>query len=290
MRFAARPRTWCICSTWRRQSRCCAAQQARAPQAERRIGAEVMGQLCDGHMSDRDGDQELAERGLAAASCCVVAAEGVSAASERRLHLGLGRRSIPHLLLHRAALLYALMPVTDHTLDVLNQRLDGEAIFGVSDHFLCRRVRRSQCAKRRGRCAWPSRRRARSRGSPTRRSSRYCAIRKRRVSWSTEVLGRLLACSQRIPVSMVVTLDTCCDMSGPWCGPRRARRSPPSRCLPNATRIEEITRTAASAIPPPSPSSGWRYARRGLLYSALSCSSDTSYDAVTPTLRSRGAL
>ena len=74
------------------------------------------------------------ERGLAAASCCVVAAEGVSAASERRLHLGLGRRSIPHLLLRRAALLYALMPVTDHTLDVLNQRLGGEAIFYGKPH------------------------------------------------------------------------------------------------------------------------------------------------------------
>ena len=108
------------------------AQQNARREHERRIGAEVMGQLCDGRMSDRDGDRELAERGLDA-NCCVVAAEGVSAASERRLHLGLGRRSIPHLLLRRAALLYALMPVTDHTLDVLNQRLGGEAIFGVSD-------------------------------------------------------------------------------------------------------------------------------------------------------------
>jgi purine catabolism regulator len=109
------------------------AQQNARREHERRIGAEVMGQLCDGRISDRDGDRELAERGLDAANCCVVAAEGVSAASERRLHLGLGRRSIPHLLLRRAALLYALMPVTDHTLDVLNQRLGGAAIFGVSD-------------------------------------------------------------------------------------------------------------------------------------------------------------
>jgi purine catabolism regulator len=109
------------------------AQQNARREHERRIGAEVMGQLCDGRISDRDGDRELAERGLDATSCCVVAAEGVSAVSERRLHLGLGRRSIPHLLLRRAALLYALMPVTDHTLSVLNQRLGGEAIFGVSD-------------------------------------------------------------------------------------------------------------------------------------------------------------
>jgi PucR family transcriptional regulator, purine catabolism regulatory protein len=108
------------------------AQQNARREHERRIGAEVMGQLCDGRINDRDAERELAERGLDV-SCCVVAAEGVSAASERRLHLGLGRRSIPHLLLRRANLLYALMPVTDHTLTVLDQRLAGEAIFGVSD-------------------------------------------------------------------------------------------------------------------------------------------------------------
>ncbi|MUL78515.1 PucR family transcriptional regulator [Mycolicibacterium sp. CBMA 226] len=109
------------------------AQQNARREHERRIGAEVMGQLCDGRMSDRDGDREMAERGLDVATSCVVAAEGVSAAAERQLHLGLGRRAIPHLLLRRAALLYALLPVTDHTLAVLNQRLGGEAIIGVSD-------------------------------------------------------------------------------------------------------------------------------------------------------------
>lgn len=109
------------------------AQQNARREHERRIGAEVMGQLCDGRMSDRDGDRELAERGLDVATSCVVAAEGVSAAAERRLHLGLGRRAIPHLLLRRAALLYALLPVTDHTLAVLNQRLGDAAIIGVSD-------------------------------------------------------------------------------------------------------------------------------------------------------------
>ncbi|WP_020100325.1 PucR family transcriptional regulator [Mycobacterium sp. 360MFTsu5.1] len=109
------------------------AQQNARREHERRIGAEVMGQLCDGRMTDRDGDRELAERGLDVATSCVVAAEGVSAAAERQLHLGLGRRAIPHLLLRRATLLYALVPVTDHTLTVLNQRLGGEAIIGVSD-------------------------------------------------------------------------------------------------------------------------------------------------------------
>ncbi|MDX1882946.1 PucR family transcriptional regulator [Mycolicibacterium sp. 120270] len=109
------------------------AQQNARREHERRIGAEVMGQLCDGRMSDRDGDRELGERGLNAATCCVVAADGVSSASERQLHLGLGRRSVPHLLLRRAALLYALMPVTDRALDVLSQRLGEQATLGISE-------------------------------------------------------------------------------------------------------------------------------------------------------------
>jgi purine catabolism regulator len=109
------------------------AQQNARREHERRIGAEVMGQLCDGRMSDREGERELGERGLNTATCCVVAVDGVSAASERQLHLGLGRRSVPHLLLRRATLLYALMPVTDRALDILAQRVGGQATLGISE-------------------------------------------------------------------------------------------------------------------------------------------------------------
>jgi purine catabolism regulator len=109
------------------------AQQNARREHERRIGAEMMGQLCDGRMSDREGDRELGERGLEAATSCVVAVDGASAASERQLHLGLGRRSVPHLLLRRATLLYALMPITDRALDVLGQRLGRQATLGISD-------------------------------------------------------------------------------------------------------------------------------------------------------------
>jgi purine catabolism regulator len=84
-------------------------------------------------MSDREGDRELGERGIDAVTSCVVAAEGVSATAERRLHLGLGRRSVPHLLLRRGELLYALMPVTDTSLEVLEQRLGDQATLGISE-------------------------------------------------------------------------------------------------------------------------------------------------------------
>jgi purine catabolism regulator len=109
------------------------AQQNARREHERRIGAEVMGQLCDGRMSDGDGERELVERGLDAQTCCVVAVDGVSPVSERQLHLGLGRRTVPHLLLRRATLLYALMPVGDGALDALAVGLGGQPTLGVSE-------------------------------------------------------------------------------------------------------------------------------------------------------------
>ena len=109
------------------------AQQNARREHERRIGAEVMAQLCDGRMSDREGTEELGERGLNPATCCVVAADGVSAAGERQLHLSLGRRSVPHLLLRRATLLYALVPAASRSLDVLRQRLGDQATLGISE-------------------------------------------------------------------------------------------------------------------------------------------------------------
>ena len=73
---------------------------------------------------------ELGERGLDPGTCCVVAVDAVSAASERQLHLGLGRRSVPHLLLRRATLLYALMPVTEWALDVFGSTARQPGNFG----------------------------------------------------------------------------------------------------------------------------------------------------------------
>ncbi|MEE6177950.1 PucR family transcriptional regulator [Mycobacterium sp. 050134] len=183
------------------------AQQNARREHERRIGAEVMGQLCDGRMSDRDGERELAERGLDA-SCCIVAAESVSPDSERRLHLGLGRRSIPHLLLRRAALLYALMPVTDRTLEVLDQRLGGEAIFGVSDPLLL--PSRAPAAVREA--TWAVRVAVTTSSSVTRFADAtiFPVLRdpdEARVVVD-RVLGRLLAYDSAHASDMVFTLDT----------------------------------------------------------------------------------
>ena len=69
------------------------AQQNVRLEHERRIGAEVMAQLCDGRLTAREADRELDERGLRPQDCSIVAAGGVLPAGERQLHLNLGRRA-----------------------------------------------------------------------------------------------------------------------------------------------------------------------------------------------------
>lgn len=112
------------------------AQQNVRREHERRIGAEVMAQLCDGRMSPRDADHQLAERGLDPAECSIAAASGVSAAGEQQLHLSLGRRDVQHMLLRRGSLLYALMPITDASLALVRHRLGSQTTLGISDPLL----------------------------------------------------------------------------------------------------------------------------------------------------------
>jgi purine catabolism regulator len=82
------------------------------PEHDRRIGAEVMAQLCDGQMRAAEAETQLAERGLRVDNSSIVAAGTASTAGERQLHLSpAGGRA--HLLLRRGDLLYALMPVND---------------------------------------------------------------------------------------------------------------------------------------------------------------------------------
>ncbi|MCW2691131.1 MAG: purine catabolism regulator-like protein [Mycobacterium sp.] len=109
------------------------AQQNARREHDRRIGAEVMAQLCDGRMGPAEADSRLAERMLRAEECSIVAAGGASATGERQLHLSLGRRGVPHLLLRRGPLLYALMPVTDVSLAALQHRLGHQSTIGISD-------------------------------------------------------------------------------------------------------------------------------------------------------------
>ena len=109
------------------------AQQNVRREHDRRIGAEVMAQLCDGRMRAAEAEAQLAERGLRVDDSSIVAAGTASTAGERQLHLSLGRRGMPHLLLRRGDLLYALMPVNDASLAALRHRLGRDTTLGISD-------------------------------------------------------------------------------------------------------------------------------------------------------------
>jgi PucR family transcriptional regulator, purine catabolism regulatory protein len=217
------------------------AQQNARREHERRIGAEVMGQLCDGRMSDREGDRELTERGLDAATCCVVAADGVSPASERQLHLGLGRRSVPHLLLRRATLLYALMPVTDRALEALGHRLGDQATLGISEPLS--RPSRAPSAVREA--TWA----ARVAVTTSRRTVRFAEATMFSVLRDPEearivvdrVLGRLIAYDTTHSSDMVATLDTYlrCDRS--WLQTAKELGIHRQTVVYRIQRVEEIT-------------------------------------------------
>ncbi len=217
------------------------AQQNARREHERRIGAEVMGQLCDGRMSDRDGDRELGERGLNAATCCVVAADGVSAASERQLHLGLGRRSVPHLLLRRAALLYALMPVTDRALDALAKRLGEQATLGISEPLS--RPSRAPNAVREA--TWA----VRVAVTTSRKSARFADATMFSVLRDPEearivvdrVLGKLIDYDATHSSDMVTTLDTYLRCQRSWLQTAAELGIHRQTVVYRIQRIEEIT-------------------------------------------------
>lgn len=216
------------------------AQQNARREHERRIGAEVMGQLCDGRMSDREGDRELGERGLNATTCCVVAADGVSAASERQLHLGLGRRSVPHLLLRRAKLLYALMPVTERALDILGQRL-GSATLGISEPLS--RPSRAPNAVREA--TWA----VRVAVSTSSRTARFADATMFSVLRDPEearvvverVLGQLIAYDATHSSDMVATLDTYLRCERSWLQAAKELGIHRQTVVYRIQRVEEIT-------------------------------------------------
>ena len=217
------------------------AQQNARREHERRLGAEVMGQLCDGRMSDREGDRELGERGLDPATCCVVAADGVSAASERQLHLGLGRRSVPHLLLRRATLLYALMPVTEWALDVLAQRLGGQATLGISEPLS--RVSRAPTAVREA--TWA----VRAAVTTSSRTARFADATMFSVLREPEearvvvdrVLGRLIDYDATHSSDMVATLDTYLRCERSWLQTAKELGLHRQTVVYRMQRVEEIT-------------------------------------------------
>jgi purine catabolism regulator len=192
------------------------AQQDVRREHDRRVGAEVMAQLCDGRMSAAEADNQLVGRELRSGECAIVAASGASPAGERQLHLSLGRRGVPHLLLRRGHLLYALMPVTDKSLAALQHRLGDDTAIGISDPLI--RPGRAPTAVREA--TWA----VRVAETATERIARYADATMLSVLRDTEeaqvvvdrVLGELIAYDGRHSSEMITTLDHYLQCGRSW--------------------------------------------------------------------------
>jgi purine catabolism regulator len=191
------------------------AQQNARREHDRRIGAEVMASLCDGRLTGREADRMLTEQGLRPAGSTLVAISGASPAAERHLHLSLGRRQVPHLLLRRGPVLYGLIPAGDRPLSAVRHRVGEAAAIGASDPLA--HPRRGQAAVREA--TWAMR----VAESAPDRTARYADATMLSVLRDTEeaqvvvdrVLGPLLAYDNARSSDMVRTLDAylMCDRS-----------------------------------------------------------------------------
>jgi purine catabolism regulatory family protein/PucR-like helix-turn-helix protein len=99
---------------------------------ERRMGAELLSQLLDDQLDPGTADLRFSATGLAAAECVLLAVRGARHASERDLHLGFSRRSVPYLLLSKGEVLYVVLPDRAAALELLRERVGAEASIGVS--------------------------------------------------------------------------------------------------------------------------------------------------------------
>lgn len=108
------------------------ARQAMLREHERRLGGELLASLLDNRIDASTAVRELHAVGIDLAHAVVVAAQHDDSIGQRDLHLALGRRRTPHLLLKRGELLYALLPDTPPALDAVRLKIGTETALGVS--------------------------------------------------------------------------------------------------------------------------------------------------------------
>ena len=137
------------------------AQQNVRREHDRRTGAELLASLCDGRLTGADVGSRRSPTGACGPRARVlIAISRGSQSAERHLHVSLGRRHVPHLLLRRGPVLYALVAADDGPLAALRtpRRLRG----GDRHQRPTRAIRGAgppPSARRRGRCGPPRARR-----------------------------------------------------------------------------------------------------------------------------------
>jgi PucR family transcriptional regulator, purine catabolism regulatory protein len=217
------------------------AQQNVRREHDRRIGAELLASLCDGRLTGPEAARILAERGLEPDTSVLIAVSGTSPAVERHLHLSLGRRQLPHLLLRRGPVLYALLPTGDDALTALRQRLGTSAAVGASDPVGY--PRRGPAATREA--SWAMR----AAETAADRTARYADATMLSVLRDTEeaqvvvdrVLGPLLSYDSARSSDMVHTLDAYLTADRSWVKTATALDVHKQTVVYRIQRIEELT-------------------------------------------------
>jgi purine catabolism regulator len=113
------------------------AERLRAAREElRRLGSETFAALVDARISPATATSQLGAHGLKDGCLTVLAAsrdEGLQRSGD--LHHSLAEREIPHLLLRRNDVLYALLPSDEDSVDAAIALFDDTVCLGLSDRF-----------------------------------------------------------------------------------------------------------------------------------------------------------
>ena len=217
------------------------AQQNVRREHDRRVGAEVLASLCDGRLTGVESATALVARGLRPDGAVMIAISGGSQSAERHLHVSLGRRQVPHLLLRRGPVLYALIPAGVGPLAALRHRVGGAAAIGVSDSLA--HARRGPAAVREA--TWAMR----AAESTPDRTAHYGDVTMLSVLRDTEeaqvvvdrVLGTLIAYDAARSGDMVRTLDAYLRCERSWVRTAKEMGVHRQTVVYRIQRVEEIT-------------------------------------------------
>jgi purine catabolism regulator len=99
---------------------------------QRQLGASLLAQLLDGKLDAAAAGEQLAAHGLVPHQARLLAASGADDESQRRLHVGLRRQGVDHLVLRRGPLLFVLTGSAPAAVTAVHGRLPGSRA-GVSN-------------------------------------------------------------------------------------------------------------------------------------------------------------
>ena len=109
---------------------------------QRQLGTDLLSQLLEGRLDLQTGSTQLHQHTMSPTTAYLLAINGANATEERRLHIGLRRRAIAHLLLRRDRVLFLLLEekpddnrdrAHSPTVKLLFDRLGHNSTIGISN-------------------------------------------------------------------------------------------------------------------------------------------------------------